>query len=778
MSARRKQVFRDGEKVSDTQRVKVTVGGVTKFVTPEKARAISKPGSVEFIEAQQKQAEIERLTQEEIKKAGFDVDRITKRQDSQREKVAKLIIAEQRAKGTKAKTIFKQRRIEEQAKLGTLEREKAVLVRFTTAAGKSVIQIQVEPKKISRVKEKKEEEFFKTPGGLISAEPRFIGLTPEGKPEIRLEKIPAFLGKRLKITEQPLERIGAGIGLLGIEFIKGAVKGPIVAPLIIKDIPLLGISIAKGEFFPEIGREIRERPQILGEIVGVAVTGGQTLKLISKFPKVFRRQRFETRLAVSESRLLKFTPKELELRLKAGGIETRQIRRFPKEIQTTFGEDIRVISAKEAARIRIFERIKSPLKRPQPPTRIAIIPTETGPPLLTLEKVGKFDISKFGKVPKQFTKIRLRLARLGEIEIRDIGIQKTLVKPKPKFGVFRKLPEPTKFVPTKAKPPKPFTGPTAETLDVGRLAQQQLIKEKIVFIEPITQTFPREQFAAIFGEQRAALISRPSIRLPVRGFIPVFSKDIIGEVGRISVEKREQERVVSPISRVSVQQSLVSDIERVSKTKQKPIQETFRDLVRESTIGRVTEQEIIIEAPVIPIVDVIPRLDIRRDIGRPEPLIEPPPPPTLPPTILIPPPFLRRKKPKKKKVQVQGFNTLIKRKLLKVGKERKSRGFARANKKPLTQAQAINLGARRVDNFSNRSFKIKKSRQKAKPSNARVNKRLLSKFRKKGNTFIEKTKFAIDSPGEKQQIPFEAARLRRLGVIPRKKKQPRTVRFF
>ena len=201
VSAQRKQVFRDGEKISDTQRVKVTVDGVTKFVTPEKARAISSPGSPEFIEAQQKQAEIERLTQEEIKKAGFDVERITRRQDSQREKVAKLIIAEQRARGTKAEAIFKQRRIEEQSKLGKLERQKAVLVQFTTAAGQARIQVQVLPKRLRKVVKPKEEEPFKTPKGLISAGPRFIGVTPEGKPEIRLEQIPSFLERRLKTAE-------------------------------------------------------------------------------------------------------------------------------------------------------------------------------------------------------------------------------------------------------------------------------------------------------------------------------------------------------------------------------------------------------------------------------------------------------------------------------------------------------------------------------------------------------------------------------------------------
>ena len=164
VSAKRVQTFGSGgRKISDTQRVKVTIGGVEKFVTPERALALSKEGSRQFIEAQQKKAEIARLTETEIKKAGFDIEKITARQDSQREKVAKLIIAEQRARGTKAEALFKQRRIEEQAKLGKIEREKAVLVQFTTAAGRAVIQVQVEPKKIREpevIEPKKPLELF------------------------------------------------------------------------------------------------------------------------------------------------------------------------------------------------------------------------------------------------------------------------------------------------------------------------------------------------------------------------------------------------------------------------------------------------------------------------------------------------------------------------------------------------------------------------------------------------------------------------------------------
>ena len=147
VSEKRVQRFSGGKKISDTQRVQLPSG---EFVTIASAKALSKAGSKVFIEAQQKEAEIQRLTQEAIKQAGFDIEKITARGENQRTKVAKLIIAEQRARGTEAEALFRQRRIEEQDKLGKLERGAAVLVQFTTAGGRAVAQVQVKPKKVFR----------------------------------------------------------------------------------------------------------------------------------------------------------------------------------------------------------------------------------------------------------------------------------------------------------------------------------------------------------------------------------------------------------------------------------------------------------------------------------------------------------------------------------------------------------------------------------------------------------------------------------------------------
>ena len=233
VSEKRVQTFGSGgRKISDTQRVKVTIDGEEKFVTPERALAISKETTVRE-EAKRKQAEIQRLTQEEIKKAGFDIEKITRRGESLREQVAKLIIAEKKAKGTAAEEIFKQRRIEEQAKLGKIERTKAVLVQFTTAAGRARVEVQVDEGQVE-VEEKRriaeaevQPQFITTTERVISPEElrrqederRIIGngidvgvgtgnifISPEKEQIQKLET----LTERIKRAEEAREKLGLG----------------------------------------------------------------------------------------------------------------------------------------------------------------------------------------------------------------------------------------------------------------------------------------------------------------------------------------------------------------------------------------------------------------------------------------------------------------------------------------------------------------------------------------------------------------------------------------
>jgi len=131
-------------------------------------------------------------------------------------------------------------------------------------------------------------------------------------------------------------------------------------------------------------------------------------------------------------------------------------------------------------------------------------------------------------------------------------------------------------------------------------------------------------------------------------------------------------------------------------------------------------------------------------------------------------PILTRIKEDKK----PGYDVLVKRTQAKKGKGRyKSRGYSKVNKKPLSKAGAFLLGAETVDKYSNRSFKLKKSKKPATGGDPLPNfvKHFKNKVRqKKGNknVFVEKTEHAIDSLEEKMQIPYESVRLRNIGVIP------------
>ena len=151
-------------------------------------------------------------------------------------------------------------------------------------------------------------------------------------------------------------------------------------------------------------------------------------------------------------------------------------------------------------------------------------------------------------------------------------------------------------------------------------------------------------------------------------------------------------------------------------------------------------------------------------------------PPFLPPSL---PPPKRIEREKKIKVLEQGYDSFVKRKLLKIKKGKfKSRGFLKLNKnsESLTKSVALNRAMRLADRFTNRSIKIKKSKIPPNQSTEKLNMMLRNKFRpskskNKPNVLVEKSKFAIDSIEEKRGIPLRAAELRRLGLLETKKRR-------
>jgi hypothetical protein len=130
----------------------------------------------------------------------------------------------------------------------------------------------------------------------------------------------------------------------------------------------------------------------------------------------------------------------------------------------------------------------------------------------------------------------------------------------------------------------------------------------------------------------------------------------------------------------------------------------------------------------------------------------------------------------KEETKAEGYDILIKRKQLKERKGKyKSRGYEKANTEPLTKEGALGLGASIVDTFANRSFTIRKANKKAVlRRDLELKWRLLNeKFRrsKSNQNVVEKSTYAIDSMEEKKGIPYEATRLRKLGLLDLKRRK-------
>ena len=102
------------------------------------------------------------------------------------------------------------------------------------------------------------------------------------------------------------------------------------------------------------------------------------------------------------------------------------------------------------------------------------------------------------------------------------------------------------------------------------------------------------------------------------------------------------------------------------------------------------------------------------------------------------------------------YNVLVKDRYIVRGKKKYQEKFIKVNKKPLSRRDALRLGGTVVDRSASRSFKITPT--SGKPGRPSINTgfwpMLSYKFRggKKGKPFVERTSFAIDSPGEINEI--------------------------
>jgi len=250
------------------------------------------------------------------------------------------------------------------------------------------------------------------------------------------------------------------------------------------------------------------------------------------------------------------------------------------------------------------------------------------------------------------------------------------------------------------------------------------------------------------------------------GFFPYISlvkqKQVLGydtlSIQKSDVESITKERQIQFLGTAQVSaQAQIAAQAQVSAQKQAQAQEQALISLQVTDTMQIlqTPEEVILKTPTKQILR-----------APPEKIIEVPPPLVPPPAI--PFPFLKgaRRKPTTEGLVEKGYHAYVKRKQLKSGKgSYSSRGYEKVTKKALTKAGATVKAMEILDRYSNRSGYIKRAKQNAQ---ARYKDYLLEslkqRFRsqkKNPNVFVEKAKYAISSMEERNDIPFEAMRLRK-----------------
>jgi len=309
----------------------------------------------------------------------------------------------------------------------------------------------------------------------------------------------------------------------------------------------------------------------------------------------------------------------------------------------------------------------------------------------------------------------------------------------------------------------------------------------------------RQKAAGMFKSKRGGLLLGQELKQMPSRIMPsrIAPEGVIAKGTFIGMEKAVRSAYVS---RVKPSSSLFIPLAEERKTAD------IRNILRtKPTIRTTTEIKPMIDTKIVP--EIKPMIDIRtitdtkpavkpiaktraltdiRTLTEVKPIAEtraitelqitpvtptpPPPPPIIIPSLLS----KLTKETGMVTTKEQGYDVLIKRKQLKLAKGKyKGRGYKKANTEPLTRKAALGLGASLVDTYTNKSYTIKKAKRNAVRRMDLEQKwqRLKDKFRANKNIIIEKNKFAIDSIEEKQGIPYEAARLRKAGLLDLKKRK-------
>ena len=340
--------------------------------------------------------------------------------------------------------------------------------------------------------------------------------------------------------------------------------------------------------------------------------------------------------------------------------------------------------------------------------------------------------------------------------------QRTLVEFKFKPLRPQKIP----FIIEFKEPPR-FAG---EVFQIGGLIPPQIIKPEVPF-----ERFGGEFFERIPRRARKIPKISPEIaKRPRLGILfPARTFPLLEEI-TISTKRLRQIQepisaldlkelqapivspIITPISKVIPKVTLIIEpkVTPIPKEKVKPIQKPIPILKLPSIQKPLPIQ--------IPIPKVIPK-----PRPRPRPIV-----PEKPLPIPKPRPRLPLKLPELKGIGIlkkPAFTTEVRE------GERKGDKFSRVRKQTLPRQRAINLGARIADNTTARTFRIKRRGTTTLSDTNRFP--LKDKFRGRigksklpPKVFVEKSKFAIDSPGERLGIPFSPIRIPRLREAQARKK--------
>ena len=345
--------------------------------------------------------------------------------------------------------------------------------------------------------------------------------------------------------------------------------------------------------------------------------------------------------------------------------------------------------------------------------------------------------------PRVLRKVPERQKTLGEFQgIRGVPTSKF-------FSITFKKPKPSRFA--------------GEVFQIGGLIPPIAIPKETPF----------ERFGGEFFERaprEARKVPRPKVEV-TRRVRPPRVLDILKPTKAITLQEQRLlsgarlEVAQRPIARLKVAQlqkpiisqdvSLIIDL--------KPIVSQKPKVKLDVALTPITIQRPILE--VAPITIPIPK---SRPITKPKPIPKLKQLPDRP--IIIPLP-----KQKRQGISKKAFTTEVRE-----GQRKRDR-FIQTTGKALPRLRAINKGARIVDNTTARSFRIKRKgtttlREDRKFFRKDKFRRRKGKTKLPKRTFVEKSKFAIDSFGERAGIPFSPSRIPRLREALARKQQTRTIR--